>query len=469
MFTGHGARFGLDASAHLVVIQKAMDMRTSAAVTARILLVPAALTLALAGAPSDVVAAGGPRAQRASAAPSQRLVPRPLARDPQAPEGSADPDGHAPIPEWLGQTRAPRPERTADYDVETVVTGVTGGFSFHFLPDGRIILSERQTGAIRIAGAEGRLGDPIEGLPPVLAGGGPQGMFEVTPDRDFATNRRLYFCYAAAQEGQPAEPARRLPGVMMVASGRLSADERRLEEVRILLNAEGIEGRLIQAPDGTLLITSGVPAGVGINSADWPQSQQLDSNMGKVLRIRTDGSIPGDNPFVSRPGARPEIYAYGLREDQGVAIHPETGSLWASENGPKGGDEINVIEKGANYGFPLVSYGHEYSGQPINGGRTSAPGTRQPVYFWTPSIAPSGMSFYTGDRFQAWQGNLFVAALAGQHVVRLVLEGERVVAEERLLTELGTRIRDVREGPDGALYVMTDGRDGRILRLVPKG
>ncbi|MBI4519585.1 MAG: PQQ-dependent sugar dehydrogenase [Gemmatimonadetes bacterium] len=398
--------------------------------------------------------------------PAPRVIPRPLLKDPQAPAGNTNPDGYAPIPEWLGQTRAPRPARTAEYDVETVVTGVTGGFSFHFLPDGRIILSERAAGRIRIAQKDGRLSEPIAGLPPILAGG-PQGMFEVRPDRDFGSNRILYFCYAAAQEGALREPPRRLPGVMMVARARLSADEARLEDVRVLLNADGIEGRLIQAPDGTLFITSGVPAGVGINSADWPQPQQLDSNMGKVLRIAADGSIPRDNPFVGRAGARPEIYAYGLREDQGVAIHPRTGRLWASENGPKGGDEINLVEPGANYGFPLLSYGREYSGQPVGDGRTAAPGMKQPVYFWTPSIAPSGMTFYAGALFPAWQGDLFVAALAGRHLVRLVLDGERVVGEERLLTALDTRMRDVREGPDGALYVLTDGNDGRILRLVP--
>jgi glucose/arabinose dehydrogenase len=241
-----------------------------------------------------------------------------------------------------------------------------------------------------------------------------------------------------------------------------------LEDVKVLLDAEGIGGRVIQAPDGTLLITSSIPAGVGINSEDYPQPQQLDSLMGKVLRINTDGSIPKDNPFVGRAGARPEIFALGLRDDQGVAIHPRTGKLWASEHGPKGGDEINVIIKGKNYGFPVIGYGHDYNGKPINGDRTAQAGMEQPVYFWTPDIAPSGISFYTGTLFPAWQHSLFVAALAGKHLVRLVLDGGRVVAEERLLTELDSRIREVREGPDGALYVMTDRDGGKIVRLVPK-
>ena len=396
------------------------------------------------------------------------VVPRPPAPDPNVPSsslGSAAPDGYSPIPEWAGQTRAPRAARTETYDVQTVVSGITGGFSFHFLPDGKLIISERP-GRIRIAAPNGTLSDPVAGLPEMYASG-PQGLFEVLPDRDFATSRVLYFGYTALPAGA-AKPLPRLAGIMMIARARLSSDERRLEDVRVLLNAEGINGRLIQARDGTLLITSGIPAGVGIDSADWPQPQQLTSRMGKVLRINTDGSVPADNPFVGRRDALPDIYALGVRDDQGVAIHPRTGRLWTSENGPRGGDEINLIEPGQNYGFPVISYGHEYSGKPINGDRTSAPGMRQPVYFWTPSIAPSGMTFYTGRLFPAWNGDLFVAALAGKHVARLVLDGERVVGEERLLTGLDTRMRDVRQGPDGALYVMTDGQDGRILKLVPR-
>jgi glucose/arabinose dehydrogenase len=239
--------------------------------------------------------------------------------------------------------------------------------------------------------------------------------------------------------------------------------------VKVLLNAEGTGGRVIQAPDGTLFITSSIPAGIGINSGDWPQPQQLDSNMGKVLRINPDGSIPKDNPFVGRPGAHPEIYALGFRDVQGVAIHPRTGRLWTSEHGPRGGDEINAVRKGGNYGFPVIGYGREYTGKPIDGDKTAQPGMEQPVYFWTPDIAPAGIAFYTGTRFRAWQGNLFVSALAGRALVRLVLKGERVVAEERLLTSLNARIRGVADGPDGALYVLTDGPSGKILRLVPKG
>lgn len=424
-------------------------------------LVAATATIGWPAAP----AASSPEAAVQAAAPVPRAIPRPPQRERTEADGGPAPDGYAPIPEWAGQTRAPRPARTESYRVEVVATGINGGFSFHFLPDGRILLSERP-GRMRIVGRDGTVGEPIAGLPPMIANG-PQGLFEVKPDRDFARTRVIYFGYAAPPDPMP-DPLPRLPGILTIARARLSADERRLEDLRVLLIAEGINGRLIQARDGTLFVTSGIPAGVGIPSSDWPQPQQLDSLMGKVLRIGTDGSIPRDNPFVGTPGARPEIYALGLRDDQGVALHPDTGELWTSENGPKGGDEINVIEKGRNYGFPVISYGREYSGKPINGDRTSAPGMEQPVYFWTPSIAPSGMTFYTGRLFPAWRGNLFVAALAGRHVARLVLDGRRVVGEERLLVELNTRMRDVRDGPDGALYVLTDGPDSRILKLLPR-
>jgi glucose/arabinose dehydrogenase len=191
--------------------------------------------------------------------------------------------------------------------------------------------------------------------------------------------------------------------------------------------------------------------------------------MGKVLRINPDGSVPKDNPFVGRANARPEVYALGIRDDGGIAIQPKTGKLWVSEHGPRGGDEINLIEKGKNYGFPVIGYGRDYTGKPINNDKTAQAGMEQPVYFWTPDIAPAGMGFYTGKMFPAWDGDLFVAALASKYLVRLVLNGERVIAEEHLLADLNTRIRGVTEGPDGgALYVMTDGMGGKILRLVKK-
>ena len=397
-------------------------------------------------------------------------VPRPPAQAPGPPkpeDGSAAPDGYAPIPEWLGQTRAPRAVKTAAYTVETVAEGFSAAFCFSFLPDRRIIVGERP-GRIKIVGKDGRLSEPIEGMPSNMWARGSQGLFEVTPDRAFATNRTLYLTYTVLPEGANPAALPRSPGVLVAASAKLSHDDRRLEDVKVLLNVEGTGGRLIQAPDGTLFITSTIPAGIGINSAEWPQPQQLDSNMGKVLRINPDGSIPKNNPFVGRAGAHPEIYALGFRDIQGVAIQPRSGRLWTSEHGPRGGDEINAVDAGKNYGFPVIGYGREYSGKPINGDKTAQPGMEQPVYFWTPDVAPAGIAFYGGSAFPAWQGDLFVSSLVGRGLVRLVLKDNRVIGEERLLTDLNTRIRGVSEGPDGALYVLTDGSAGKILRLTPK-
>jgi glucose/arabinose dehydrogenase len=396
-------------------------------------------------------------------------IPRPPAQAPGPPkpeDGSAAPDGYAPIPMWLGQTRAPQPTKTAAYQVETLAEGLSGAFCFAFLPDGRIIAGERP-GRIRIVAKDGKVSEPLGGMPADLWAHG-QGLFEVRPDRAFAANRRIFLTYTVLPEGANQAALPRSPGVLIVASATLSSDERRLEQVKVLLNAEGTSGRLIQAPDGTLLITSTIPSGVGINAVDWPQPQQLTSDMGKVLRINPDGSIPKDNPFAGRADARPEIFALGIRDVQGIAIHPRTGILWTSEHGPRGGDEINAVVRGKNYGFPVIGYGREYSGKPINGDRTAQDGMEQPAYFWTPDIAPAGIAFYTGSLFPAWQGDLFVAALAGKSLVRLVLADNRVVAEEHLLSELGSRIRGVEEGPDGALYVLTDGNAGKILRLIPK-
>ena len=397
-----------------------------------------------------------------------KSVPRPPAQNgpPKPEDGSAAPDGYAPAPQWPGQTRAPKPATTAAYTIETVAEGFAGAFCFDFLPDGRMIVGERP-GRIRIVAKDGVVSAPLEGMPADLWAKG-QGLFEVRPDRAFAANRTIYLTYTVLPAGADQTALPRSPGVLLVASARLSADERKLENLKVLLDAEGTGGRLVQAPDGTLLITSTIPSGVGINAADWPQPQQLTSDMGKVLRINVDGSIPKDNPFAGRAGARPEIYALGLRDVQGVAIEPRTGQLWISEHGPRGGDEINAIAKGKNYGFPLIGYGRNYSGKPINGDKTAQDGLEQPVYFWTPDIAPAGIAFYTGARFPAWQGDLFVAALAGKALVRLVLKDGRVIAEERLLTELNGRIRGVNQGPDGALYVLTDGNAGKIVRLVPK-
>ena len=396
-----------------------------------------------------------------------KTVPRPPAQAPgQAPAGeSAAPDGYQPLPQWLGQTRAPAPAKTEAFTVQTFAEGLNGA-AFQFLPDGRILLGERN-GRIRIIGKDGKPSEPLAGMPADLYTTG-QNLFSVQPDRAFATDRTIYFTYAVLPAG--ADPTtQRSPAHVHVARARMSADEKHLEDVRDLLDAEGTGGRVLQAKDGTLLVETTVPAGLGILSSEWMQPQQFDSLMGKVLRINTDGTIPKDNPFVATPGKRPEIYALGFRDPQGMAIHPKTGRLWTSEHGPRGGDEINEVDKGKNYGFPVIGYGRDYNGKPINGDKTVQAGLEQPVYYWTPDIAPAGIAFYTGRMFPAWNGNLFVSSLLGRYLVRLVLDGRHVVAEERLLADLNARIRGVQEGPDGSLYVLTDGANGKILRLVRKG
>jgi glucose/arabinose dehydrogenase len=393
-----------------------------------------------------------------------RTVPRPPAQPAgQPPQGeSAAPDGYQPLPAWMGQTRAPAPAKTETFTVDTFAEGLNGAW-FRFLPDGRILLGER-TGAIKIIGKDGKAGAALTGMPANMFTPG-QALFSVQPDKSFATNRTIYFTYSVLPQG--ADPAKqRSPAHVHVASAKISADDKSLSDVKDLLDAEGTGGRVIQAADGTLFVETTVPAGLGLISEQWMQPQQTDSLMGKVLRINADGSVPKDNPFAGKSDARPEIFALGFRDPQGLAIQPKTGHVFTSEHGPRGGDEINEVEKGKNYGFPVIGYGRDYNGKPINNDKTAQAGMEQPVYFWTPDIAPAGIGFYTGKMFPAWDGNLFVSALAGRYLMRLVLDNHNhVVAEERLLKDLNQRIRNVNEGPDGALYVLTDGANGKILKL----
>ena len=354
------------------------------------------------------------------------------------------------------------------------------------MSDGRMLVTERP-GRLRIVDRRGRLSEPLEGLPPIraVASGAPMfppvGLHDVVLDPDFRRNRRLCLSYLAPPAGQssgtiaaapyrewilrsPDERVRNPIGIPQVACARLSADERRLEELAVIL--EGGHRRLVFAPDGTLFVTSSTPAGRGVPIDDQPQ--RLSSLEGKVLRIRPDGTVPPDNPWARRSDARREIHTIGVRDPQGAAVHPGSGRLWTVDHGHRGGDEVNIALAGANNGYPVISYGRQYSGEPIGEGLTAREGMRQPIYYWDPSIAPSGMQFYTGNLFPRWRGDLFIGALAGRHLVRLVLDGDRVVAEERLLQDRGKRIRDVRQGPDGALYVLTDEDDGQVIRVAPK-
>ena len=345
---------------------------------------------------------------------------------------------------------------TGSVKLTEVASGLQNPWSLAFLPDGRMLVTERP-GQMRIVGRDGRVSAPIAGVPEVHARG-QGGLLDVAVSPNFADDKLIVFSYAEPTAGG-ARTA--------VARARLDAEGLQLEDVRrIFAQNEDPSGnhhwgsRLVFARDGTLFIT----LGDRFHSRD--RAQALDSHLGKVVRIAMDGSVPADNPLTGRADARPEIWSWGHRNVQGAALHPQTGDLWTHEHGPQGGDEINRTRAGLNYGWPEVTYGREYvTGRKIGEGEARE-GVEPPVLQFTPSIAPSGMAFYTGDVFPQWKGNLFVGALKFQLVARLVLEGDRVVHEERLFTELGRRIRDVRQGPDGHLWLL-DETEGRILRLDP--
>jgi glucose/arabinose dehydrogenase len=346
------------------------------------------------------------------------------------------------------------PSSAGPLAVTTFARGLVHPWSLAFLPDGRMLVTERP-GRMRIVDKDGKLSAPLAGVPHVVAQG-QAGMLDVRLDNDFAANHVIYFCYNVDRGGSNA-----------VARATLEAgDKPRLDEVKVIFTQTGPGGtynnacRIVQAPDGNLIVT------LGDHFEPRDQAQNLANDVGKVIRIRPDGQIPDDNPFVHQAGARPEIWAYGVRNAEGLAYEPGTGKLWENENGPQGGDEVNIIEKGKNYGWPVIGYGVDYGGAKIHESTHKA-GMEQPVWYWVPSIAPSGMAFYTGDLFAAWKGNIFIGALKFELLVRLEHDGDKVTKEERLLRGLHERIRDVRMGPDGALWLLTDNPRGRILRVAP--
>jgi glucose/arabinose dehydrogenase len=328
------------------------------------------------------------------------------------------------------------------------------------LPDGDLLVTERP-GRLRIVSKSGAVGDPISGVPDVDARG-QGGLLDVALSPAFESDRTIFFSFAEPRDGGNGTS---------VARAVLSKDRRSLEAVRVIFRVmptyDGtmhFGSRLAFGPDGMLYITTGERSDKQMRQ----YAQRLDSQLGKVLRIKPDGSIPPDNPFVDRKDAKPEIWTLGHRNIQAAAFDPQ-GRLWIVEHGTKGGDELNLIRRGKNYGWPLVAYGEEYSGVPIPGAVTARTGFEQPVYYWDPVIAPSGAQFYTGDAFPAWRGSLFIGSLKDEMLVRLTLETGRVTGEEHLLTDRGERVRDVRQGPDGALYLVTDERDGELWKIAPRG
>jgi glucose/arabinose dehydrogenase len=337
----------------------------------------------------------------------------------------------------------------------TVATGLEHPWGMAFLPDGRLLVTERP-GRLRVVGADGRVGAPLEGVPAVDAVG-QGGLLDVALDPGFAGNQLVYLSYAEPRDGGNGTS---------VARGRLT--ERGLEDLQVIFRQQPavrsrhhFGSRLVFDRGGRLFVT------MGDRNSERARAQELDTHIGKVVRIERDGTVPADNPFVGREGVRPETWSYGHRNVQGAALHPATGELWTNEHGPRGGDELNRTLAGRNYGWPRVTYGVEYSGLKISDTPT-APGIEPPVHYWVPSIATSGLLFYTGDRFAKWRGNAFVGGLASKQLARLELDGDRVVHEETLLEGVvGQRVRDVEQGPDGLIYLLTDEDDGQLLRIEP--
>jgi aldose sugar dehydrogenase len=336
----------------------------------------------------------------------------------------------------------------------TIARGLEHPWSLAFLPDGRMLVTERP-GRMRIVSSSGEIGAPLAGLPPVDARA-QGGLLDVVLDPKFSDNRLVYWSYAEPGPGRSNGTA--------VARGKLNGAQ--LDEVQVIFrqhpkfaSVAHFGGRLAFARDGRLFVT------LGDRLFQRDQAQKLDSHLGKVVRIEADGHVPADNPYVKTPGALPEIWSLGHRNVQGAALHPATGVLWTHEHGPEGGDEVNVDEAAHNYGWPVITYGVDYgSGKKIGEGTAKA-GMEQPVTYWVPSIAPSGMTFLTSERYAGWKGNLFVGALRGQALVRLELDGRKLVKEERFASGGLGRVRDVRQGPDGWLYILTDTADGRIVRF----
>jgi glucose/arabinose dehydrogenase len=341
--------------------------------------------------------------------------------------------------------------------VETVARDLQNPWGLAFLPDNRMLVTER-AGRLRIVDADGRLSEPVKGLPR-LSVRGQGGLLDVALDPTFAQSRLVYLSFAEDRgEGRNGTS---------VARGRLSQDGTALEGTEVIFRQEPsyagthhFGSRLVFGQDGSLFVT------LGERNDLRDQAQSLNNHLGKIVHIKPSGGAAPDNPFLNREDARPEIWSSGHRNVQSAALNPTTGELWIVEHGARGGDEVNIPQKGRNYGWPVISYGVHYSGQKIGEG-TRKPGLEQPVYYWDPSIAPSGMAFYTGDKFPAWRGSILVGALAGKLVSRLETNGNRVTGEERMLQNLGERIRDVRQGPDGFVYLLTDARNGRILRMKP--
>ncbi len=363
-------------------------------------------------------------------------------------------------PAFQGQTRGCSTSSNASYEVVVIARGLEKPWAVEPLPGGDILVTEK-AGRLRVVSASGVIGAPISGVPTVDARG-QGGLLDIALSPSFATDRTVFMTFSEVRDGGNGTS---------IARGVLSADHTRLESVSVIFRVlPAYNGtlhygsRLAFGPDGMLYATFGERSDTPMR----PHAQRMDSHLGKIIRIRPDGSVPNDNPFVGQAGAKPEIWSLGHRNVQAAAFDAQ-GRLWEIEHGTRGGDELNLVERGKNYGWPVQAYGVEYSGQPIPGASTAVAGMEQPVYYWDPVIAPSGAQFYTGSAFPAWRGSLFVGAMKEKRLVRLTISDRRVTGEEHLLTDRGQRIRDVRQGPDGALYIVTDETAGELWKIVPRG
>ncbi len=358
------------------------------------------------------------------------------------------------------QTNAPPTPKT-EIIVEEVAKGLKFPWGLQFLPDGRMLVTERG-GTMRVITKDGKVSKPVEGLPHVV-NKGQGGLLDVLLGQDFATSGTIFFSYAEPRASfSNGTSVVRAKLVLEGESGRIEDGEVIFRQQPSARSFYHFGSRLVWDKTGALFVTMGERADLSDGAQD------VSTHLGKVIRIMPDGSVPKDNPFVGKDDAMPEVWSYGHRNVQGAALDPETGQLWTTEHGPKGGDELNQPQAGKNYGWPVITYGIDYSGKKIGDGIKAKDGMEQPVYYWKPSIGTSGLAFYSGDLFKGWKGNLIAGGLSGLTLQRLVLENGSVVAVEPLLTNRKERIRDVRQGPDGAVYVLTDDDDGKLLRLSPK-
>jgi len=385
---------------------------------------------------------------------------KPDAELPNLPPVETNPPNTDYKPAFEGQTRAPGMKTTTELDIQILTEDLVNPWGIAVLPDGRLLITENG-GTMRIATTKGELSAPIVGLPPVNSNG-QGGLLGLTIDPDFSNNRMVYWCFSEDIDGGT---------LTAVAKGRLSDDEKTIENPVVIYRATPAfagtlhyGGRILFDKDGNLFVSTGERSDLKTR----PKAQDLSTGLGKIVRITKEGKPVADNPFINTPNAMPENYSYGHRNVQGLAIHPVTGDLWNCEFGPRGGDEINRIEPGKNYGWPTITYGIEYSGEAINNGLTQKEGMEQPVYYWDPVVSPSGMTFYSGGLIPEWKNNLFIGCLSGSHILRLDIRDNKVVGEERLLTGQQQRFRDVQQGKDGALYAVCDGAHGRLYRIGKK-